>query len=49
MQAQSLPLTSLHQFLKFNTNPDIKRELINEETVIEAVSIATPDDQVGQV
>ncbi|ENN71308.1 hypothetical protein YQE_12233, partial [Dendroctonus ponderosae] len=45
MQAQSLPLTSLHQFLKFNTSPDIKRELINEEGVIEAVSIATPDDQ----
>ncbi|XP_030751782.1 chorion transcription factor Cf2-like isoform X2 [Sitophilus oryzae] len=38
-----LPLTSLHQFLKFNTH-DIKRELITEDGVLEAVSLNNPDD-----
>lgn len=47
--AQTLPLTSLHQFLKFNGTPEIKRELITEDGVIETVSIANADDQVGSV
>ncbi|XP_076259263.1 uncharacterized protein LOC143195706 isoform X2 [Rhynchophorus ferrugineus] len=42
VQAQSVPLTSLHQFLKFNN--DIKRELITEDGVIETVSIPNPDE-----
>lgn len=46
--AQALPLTSLHQFLKFNGTPEIKREF-NEEGMIETVSIANPDDHVGRV
>ncbi|XP_066258406.1 uncharacterized protein [Euwallacea similis] len=41
--AQTLPLTSLHQFLKFNGAPEIKREF-TEDGVIETVSIANPDD-----
>ncbi|KAL1489174.1 hypothetical protein ABEB36_014112 [Hypothenemus hampei] len=43
--AQTLPLTTLHQFLKFNGTPEIKRELITEDGVIETVSIANADDQ----
>ncbi|XP_050308432.1 zinc finger and BTB domain-containing protein 49-like isoform X2 [Anthonomus grandis grandis] len=43
--AQPLPLTSLHQFLKFNGAPEIKRELITEDGVLEAVSIANPEEQ----
>ncbi|XP_050499986.1 oocyte zinc finger protein XlCOF7.2-like isoform X1 [Diabrotica virgifera virgifera] len=41
MQNTTLPL-SLQQFLKFNTT-DIKREIISEDGLIEAVSIAAPD------
>ncbi|CAG9774009.1 unnamed protein product [Ceutorhynchus assimilis] len=43
--AQPLPLTSLHQFLKFNGAPEIKRELITEDGVIETVSIAANSDE----
>lgn len=43
----ALPL-SLHQFLKFNT-PDIKREQITEEGVIQTVNIATGINEQGQL
>ncbi|XP_060522663.1 zinc finger protein 165-like isoform X2 [Cylas formicarius] len=44
VQAQSLPLTSLHQYLKFNS-PDVKRELITEDGIIETVNMSNSDDQ----
>lgn len=47
MQNTALPL-SLQQFLKFNTNTDIKREQITEDGVIETVNVTTPDGLIMQ-